>query len=364
VKTASLDYDLPSEQIAFHPSRVRRHCRLLKLDRSSGAVSHHRFDALPDLLLRGDLLVVNDTAVIPARLLGRKEPTGGRAEVFLLEKLSARRWRALVRPGARLRPGTVISFGTTRSSSFVARVGTSEEDGTRTVDFEGHGRFDDWLERVGRMPLPPYIARESEPRDRRDYQTVFARKAGAVAAPTAGLHFDQILLTELRRRRIGVASLTLHVGAGTFRPVRSENLEDHVVESERFSIGSRTMGQVGRRKATGRGRVIAVGTTVTRALETVAGNGVWETLVPGAGLPDSGERRRYLAVRGETDLFIRPGHGFRAIDGLITNFHLPRSSLLALVAALAGLGPVLRAYRVAVESGYRFYSYGDAMLIV
>lgn len=355
MKTAQLDYRLPREQIAFHPSTVRRHCRLLRLDRASGAVAHHRFDELPELLRRDDLLVVNDTAVIPARLIGRRRPGGGRTEILLLEKLSHRRWRAMVRPGARLRAGATVEFPPNGCAGFVAQIESAAADGTRTVRFLGEGRFADWLGRAGQVPLPPYIAREVEDTDRCDYQTVFARRAGAVAAPTAGLHFDHVLVNRLRQSRIGIASLTLHVGAGTFRPITTERIEDHPLESERFAIGVATQRRIRARRQSGRGRIVAVGTTVTRALETAAAEGIWND--------------RVRPIAGRTSLFIRPGYRFKIVDALITNFHLPRSSLLALVAAFAGqkgadgVEMILRAYSIAVQSGYRFYSYGDAMLI-
>ncbi|HUU45043.1 MAG TPA: tRNA preQ1(34) S-adenosylmethionine ribosyltransferase-isomerase QueA, partial [Acidobacteriota bacterium] len=329
-------------------------------------IRHHRFDDLPDLLAPHDLLVVNDSAVIPARLIGRKEPTGGQAEILLLEQLGRRRWRAMVKPGARLRPGAVVTFTQPprTASSFVAQVADVFPDGTRAVVFEGRGRFREWLEHVGRPPLPPYIPREVEERDSKDYQTVYARKPGAVAAPTAGLHFDRVLLDMLKRRRIGLAALTLHVGAGTFRPVRSENLDDHTLESERYTVGGGTLRRIWSRRSSSRGRVVAVGTTVTRTLETVATSGILDPAGTAGEPTGSARERRFERLTGDADLFIRPGYNFRAIDGLITNFHLPRSSLLALVAAFAGLAPTLNAYRIAVNDGYRFYSYGDAMLIL
>ncbi|MEW5701292.1 MAG: tRNA preQ1(34) S-adenosylmethionine ribosyltransferase-isomerase QueA [Candidatus Zixiibacteriota bacterium] len=363
MKTQRLDYHLPREQIAYHPTSVRRHCRLLRLDRGSGEISHHRFDELPHLLNAGDLLVVNDTAVIPARLLGRRDPGGGAAEVLLLEEVGVRRWRAMVRPGARLREGATIIFPNNGHADFSARVETVSADGTRIVEFRGTGRFGDWLRRVGRVPLPPYIARDVESSDRRDYQTVFARHAGAVAAPTAGLHFDRILMDRLRRRRIGMAPLTLHVGAGTFRPITTDRVEDHHLEDERYAIGVATQRRIALRRQSGRGRIIAVGTTVARALEAVAAQGVW------SGMASSPSDGVFAAVAGRTDLFILPGFRCQVVDALITNFHLPRSSLLALVAAFAGqtgndgVGMIMNAYDVAVRDGYRFYSYGDAMLI-
>jgi len=362
VKTALLDYELPPVLIAQHPMRVRRHCRLLRLSRQDGSTAHHRFDELPQLLDRGDLLVVNDAAVIPARLLGQRAPGGGQAEVFLLEKLGRRRWRAMVRPGQRLRDGAVVEFPDRNGDAFAARVESVANDGTRVVTFHGHGQFDVWLKAVGHVPLPPYIDRPDQTRDRRDYQTVFARHPNSVAAPTAGLHFDKPLIARLRARGIALAAITLDVGAGTFRPIKSDRIEDHHMDEERFSISSRTLRVLAARKHTG--RIIAVGTTVTRTLETLATHPQWRKLSERSDSPTQPGSVSVGSVEGRTDLFIRPGCRFALVDGLITNFHLPKSSLLALVAAFAGLDSVMAAYREAVEQQYRFYSYGDAMLIL
>ncbi len=348
MKVTDLEYHLPKSQMASAPSRVRRNCRLLRLDRQSGDIGHHIFADLPNLLNQRDLLVANDTRVIPARLLGHRVPGGGEAELFLLEQVRRLTWRALVRPGRRLKPGAIVEFKT--NTSYHAEIMSANEDGTRIVQFTGSGSFDRWLESVGHVPLPPYIERPDQSSDRRDYQTMFARHAGAVAAPTAGLHFDQPLLRRLNESGIVLNTVTVHVGAGTFRPIRTEHVEDHELEAERYRVGVRVQQQIRSRKRLERGRVIAVGTTVTRALETLGKDGALES--------DSLEEQH-----GRTSLLISPGHEFRVIDGLITNFHLPKSSLLALVAAFAGLEPVMHAYEVAVKEGYRFYSYGDAMLI-
>lgn len=357
MRTALLDYHLPPGRIADHPVRVRRRCRLMRLDRQTGNVSHHLFQDLPLLLKRNDLLVINDTAVIPARLIGQRVPGGGEAEVFLLERTGANRWRAMVRPGRRLRPGATVTFG--EKSAYIARIDSAEENGTRVVVFEGRGNFQTWLQQFGAIPLPPYIDRPAMRSDERDYQTVYARHRGAVAAPTAGLHFDRVLAGDLRRHGITMAALTLHVGGGTFRPVRTEQVEDHILDAERYRLPALTQRRIAARRRSGRGRIIAVGTTVTRTLETVARD--MAALMPETS---TGRRKSFHTVQGRTDLLICPGHRFQLIDGLITNFHLPKSSLLALVTAFAGLEPVMHAYRIAIDSGYRFYSYGDAMLII
>ncbi|MBI5868053.1 MAG: tRNA preQ1(34) S-adenosylmethionine ribosyltransferase-isomerase QueA [candidate division Zixibacteria bacterium] len=342
--------------MAAHPTRVRRRCRLLRLDRKTGAVTHHLFDELPHLLNRGDLLVANDSAVIPARLLGERSPGGEEAEIFLLEKLGPRRWRAMVRPGRRLRPGAAVTFG--HQSQFTAHIESSAAGGTRIVAFIGTGRFNEWLDRFGKIPLPPYIERDTTAADRRDYQTVFARHPGAVAAPTAGLHFDPVLIRQLRDSGIPLATMTLHVGAGTFRPIRTEDVEDHQLDSEWYRLPPRTHRQITTTHSHGK-RVIAVGTTVTRALESIA------QINPRAFSADPSRAKSPMPMfDGKTTLLIQPGHEFHAIDGLVTNFHLPRSSLLALVAAFAGLDNVMSAYHEAIKEGYRFYSYGDAMLIL
>ncbi|MBD3297238.1 MAG: tRNA preQ1(34) S-adenosylmethionine ribosyltransferase-isomerase QueA [candidate division Zixibacteria bacterium] len=349
MKVTDLDYYLPKAQIASEPTHIRRNCRLLRLDRRSGDISQHIFADLPKLLNRGDLIVANDTQVIPARLLGHRAPGGGEAEIFLLEQVGRLTWRAMVRPGRRLKPGATVEFGA--NPGFRAEIVSSEDDGTRLVRFTGSGSFDNWLESVGHVPLPPYIERPDQKSDRRDYQTMFARHAGAVAAPTAGLHFDQPLLKRLNDAGIVLNTVTVHVGAGTFRPIRSEHVEDHELEAERYRVGVRVQQQIRSRKQSGESRVIAVGTTVTRALETL-------------GQQRALDSEPIKLREGRTSLLISPGHEFRLIDGLITNFHLPKSSLLALVAAFAGLEPVMQAYEVAVKEEYRFYSYGDAMLII
>lgn len=370
MKTELLDYHLPERLIATRPTRVRRKCRLMVIDRGSNSISHHSFEELPALLEPKDLLVVNDTAVLPARLLGKRSPGGGKAEILLLEKQSARQWRTMVRPGAKLRPGARVEFPKSIAGHFVANILESHPDGTRTVRFEGKGRFESWVDSVGAMPLPPYIDRPSEPSDKKDYQTVFAKHVGAVASPTAGLHFDSVLIDRLKKSKIDLATLTLHVGAGTFRPITAESVEDHILDSESYNIGTLTQRRIWSRFV-GPGRVVAVGTTATRALETLAVIRDWPRRHQASTMSKKTVRRQsFESLHGRTNLFIRPGYQFRVVDALITNFHLPKSSLLALVAAFAsqkggdGLAIVKDAYDIAVRDEYRFYSYGDAMLIL
>ena len=345
MRAAEFDFLLPPERIATRPVEPRDAARLLVLDRATGAISDHVFRELPALLAPGDLLVANDAKVIPARFRGRRADTGGAVEVFLLRAETAVRWRVLVNPGRRLRPGVRVAFEG-GASCVVAEV---LETGERLVDFEGpRGERIDVLalaERIGAVPLPPYLRREADAADRADYQTVFARAPGAVAAPTAGLHVTPDVLAALTARKVGFASITLDVGPGTFRPVTVDELDDHVMDEETFEIPPATAAAIAATKASG-GRVVALGTTVVRTLEAVAD-----------------ERGHVPPGRGATRLFVKPGHRFRAVDALVTNFHLPRSTLLALVAAFGGRDLVLHAYAHAVAAGYRFYSYGDAMLL-
>ncbi len=333
LRTSDFDYHLPPEAIAQHPGE-RGESRLLVLGRTT---AERRFAELPDLLDPGDLLVVNDTRVIPARLRARR-PTGGRLEILLVERQESASWWCLLRPGRRLPPGAPLAVEGGPSARVEERA-----DGRFRLTFEQP--IEPLLKEIGETPLPPYIDRPVEPRDRERYQTVYAARPGAVAAPTAGLHFTPALLTALERRGIRQASLTLHVGPGTFRPVKAENPEEHVMDAERFEIPEATAEAVAATRRNGR-RVVAVGTTVVRSLETAATSD---------GLVAAGA--------GRTGLYIRPGYGFRVVDRLITNFHLPRSTLLMLVCAFAGRNRVLDAYRQAVGSGFRFYSYGDAMLV-
>jgi S-adenosylmethionine:tRNA ribosyltransferase-isomerase len=334
-------YDLPAELIAQSPAVPRDHARLLRLERGTGRVSHHRFDAVGHSLVPGDLLVVNDTAVVKARLLGRKA-SGGKAEVFLLDYAGGVRdgGRFLIKSSKPASAGTLIHFGE-KLTGRVAALG----DGVCRVEFCGNEDFDVLLERMGHVPLPPYIRRADETGDRTAYQTVYAAARGAVAAPTAGLHFTPKLLEDLRARDIAVAPITLHVGYGTFAPVRTEDIRAHRMHAERYCIPEASAAAINAARASG-GRVIAVGTTAVRSLEFA-----------------SDERGYVVAGSGSCELFIYPGYRFKGVDALITNFHLPKSTLLMLVAAFAGREHILNAYREAVSERYRFFSYGDAMFI-
>ena len=341
---ADFDYGLPPALIAQEPLAKRDASRLLVLPRRAGPLEHHCFRELPDLLTPGDLLVVNRSRVLPARLLGRR-PGGGLAEILLVQPLDDGCWEALVRPGRRLRSGDVVTVSA-ELRVHVEAGATSIEGGRRVRLDAADGNTAAVLERAGHVPLPPYIRRPDRAEDRERYQTVYARESGSVAAPTAGLHFSSPLLERLAERGIARTEILLHVGPGTFRPVHANRVEDHRVDPERFVIPEDAAAAIRAARARG-GRVVAVGTTSVRALETAA-------------LAD----RTVGAGSGRTDLVIVPGFRFRVVDALVTNFHLPRSSQLLLVAAFAGRERVLAAYAEAVRAGYRFYSYGDAMLLI
>jgi S-adenosylmethionine:tRNA ribosyltransferase-isomerase len=358
MKLDDFDYQLPPEQIAQAPLRERDGSRLLTLDKSTGAVGHRRFKDIPSLLREGDLLVVNDTRVVPARLLGHKTETGGQVELLVLRPSSPRTffeaasgplgvvdWLCMGRASKGLYPGAVLGF----AGGLEAQVVERQEDGTVCVRFK-HPRAEslaEALREAGQLPLPPYIERSLEPEDSERYQTVYASAEGSVAAPTAGLHFSPAVLEAVKQRGVGVASLTLEVGAGTFLPVRDDDVDKHRMHPESFSIPGETAEAVNCAKREGR-RVVAVGTTVVRALESAAMAAQGGPVAPG---------------RGETSLFIRPGFRFQVVDALLTNFHLPKSTLLMLVCAFAGAEKTLSAYRAAVSEKYRFFSYGDAMWI-
>ena len=349
MRVADFDFDLPPDRIAQEPPAERSASRVLRLGRADGDVRHHLFADLPDLLGPGDLLVVNDTRVFPARLIGRRLPGGGAAECFLVKPgPEPDTWIALVHPGQRLRPGATMVFDRA-GHHLEAEIVSEHFHGRRLVRLRvrGGGATMDAIRAVGHVPLPPYVKRDDTPSDRERYQTVYACREGSIAAPTAGLHFTPAVLDALEARGVERASLTLHVGYGTFQPVRVDNVEDHRMEAESYEVPADTSAALTRAIGESR-RIIAVGTTTTRTLESLA--------IEAGGT--------VCPQRGETTLFIYPGHRFRLVSGLITNFHLPKSSLLMLVSAFAGRDHVLDAYREAVARNYRFYSYGDAMLIL
>ena len=345
LKTSDFDYDLPPRLIAQRPAPRRDASRLLVLDRASGTVVDRRFPDVLDYPAPGDVLVVNDTRVFPARLLGRK-PTGAAAEVLLLNPVpgdtSGRSWEALVRPGGKLKPGRLVVV----SDELQVRIEDSMPDGGRVVYLEGEGEPFELIERHGHVPLPPYVERPPDPEDRERYQTVYADAVGSVAAPTAGLHFTTELLQAAAAMSVAIARVTLHVGPGTFRPVDVEDPREHALHSERWEMTPATAQQLNAVRSSG-GKIWAVGTTSARVLETTVRHD-----------------GRLAQGSGGTDLYILPPHDFRGIDALVQNFPLPRSSLLMLISAFAGSELVMRAYRHAVQQEYRFYSYGDAMLIL
>lgn len=334
MKTSDFDYDLPEERIAVRPLPGRQDSRLLVLDRESGSITHRKFLELPGLLGPGDLLVLNDTRVLPARLYGKK-PSGAEIEVLLEEKTGERTWKCIARGP---KQNLVVDFGK-------GLTGTLAKSGEDTWQIEFSDDVLSFLDSLGHMPLPPYIKRRADEGDKETYQTVYAEREGAIAAPTAGLHFTEALLSEIERKGIGVARVTLHVGAGTFLPVKSEKIEGHRIHSEWREVSPETAEMVNDTRSRG-GRVVAVGTTVLRSLESAAGED--GTVAP---------------VSGRTELFVYPGYKFRVTDALVTNFHMPRSTLLMLVSAFAGRELILKSYAAALGNGYRFLSYGDAMFI-
>ncbi len=339
MKTSDFDYELPEELIAQTPLERRDASRLMTLDRNTGETGHFHFYDLPKFLRPGDCLVLNDSRVLPARLIGRR-PTGGMCEILLLTDRGGDAWECLVRPGRKLKPGTEVSFG---DGQLTARVEQELEDGKRLVRFSYQGIFLEVLERLGRMPLPPYI--KAELRDNERYQTVYSKVMGSAAAPTAGLHFTPELLERIQRMGVKVCYVTLHVGLGTFRPVKAENIQDHEMHSEFCMIPAETAETVNETRRSG-GRCVCVGTTSCRTLESFAA-----------------EDGTLSERSGWTDIFIYPGYRFKSVDALVTNFHLPQSTLIMLVSALAGREHVLAAYEEAVRERYRFFSFGDAMFI-
>ena len=339
MKTSDFYFDLPEELIAQTPLERRDASRLLLLDRETGEITHKHFYDLPDYLNPGDCLVLNDSRVLPARLMGNRL-TGGAVEVALLRDLGDGKWECLTRPGRKTRPGTELTFG---GGLLTATVTDALEDGNKILQFHYDGIFLEILDQLGKMPLPPYIKAELQDRER--YQTVYSREIGSAAAPTAGLHFTEELLERIRAKGVNVCFVTLHVVLGTFRPLKEEDILDHVMHSEYCVIPEETAGIINETKAAG-GRVIAVGTTSCRTLESFTEpNGT------------------VLAKGGWTDIFIYPGYSFKCIDALVTNFHLPESTLIMLVSALAGREHILDAYATAVKERYRFFSFGDAMFI-
>jgi len=341
LKLSDFDYHLPEELIAQRPVEPRDSSRLLVVNRDSGALAHRYFRDLPEYLRPGDALVLNETRVMPARLLGQREETGGSVEVLLLKRIDRDRWETLVKPGKKARPGQRLRFG---DGLLTATVIDTTEFGGRVVEFGYEGIFEEVLDRLGQMPLPPYIRERLADPER--YQTVFAREWGSAAAPTAGLHFTPELLEQIRAMGVEIHKVVLHVGLGTFRPVEVEDPTTHRMHSEFYSVSAETASALNRVKAAG-GRVIAVGTTSVRTLET-------SSTVDGS----------VVAGEGWTDIFIYPGYRFKVVDGLVTNFHLPKSTLLMLVSALSSRELMLHAYEVAVQERYRFFSFGDAMLIL
>ncbi|WP_053219055.1 tRNA preQ1(34) S-adenosylmethionine ribosyltransferase-isomerase QueA [Virgibacillus senegalensis] len=336
------DFDLPEELIAQTPLEDRTSSRLLVMDRQKQTISHKHFSDVIDYLSPGDCLVLNDTKVLPARLYGSKQDTGGKVEVLLLHQQQQDEWEVLAKPAKKVQEGTIITFGDGQLKAVCTGV---KEHGGRIVRFEYEGIFLEVLEQLGEMPLPPYIKEQLSDKDR--YQTVYAKEEGSAAAPTAGLHFTEELLERIKEKGVELAFITLHVGLGTFRPVSVDSIEEHDMHSEFYHMSKETADQLNRIKADG-GKIISVGTTSTRTLETITRD----------------NDGTFTQASGWTDIFIYPPYQFTAIDGLITNFHLPKSTLIMLVSALAGKDFILKAYREAVDQRYRFFSFGDAMLIL
>ena len=341
MKTSDFYYDLPQELFAQDPLEDRSSSRLLALDKVSGEIHHRMFKDILDYLKPGDCMVINDTKVIPARLIGSKVGTDAKIEVLLLKRKENDVWETLVKPGRKAKPGTKISFG---DGLLVGEVIDIVEEGNRLIHFEYEGIFEEILDRLGQMPLPPYITHQLKDRDR--YNTVYAKHEGSAAAPTAGLHFTPELLEEVQKKGIDIARVTLHVGLGTFRPVKVDDVTDHHMHSEYYQIDETAAEKINRAKANG-GRIICVGTTSCRTIESAAK-----------------EDGSLEACSGWTEIFIYPGYKFKVLDGLITNFHLPESTLIMLVSALAGRDHVLAAYEEAVKERYRFFSFGDAMIVI
>ncbi len=340
MKVSDFGYELPEELIAQHPYDKRDEARLMVLDKETQTIDHKVFKDIIDYFESGDCLVINNTKVIPARLLGKKD-TGANVEFLLLKRIDGDIWEVMVRPGNKLRPGAKAIFGDGLLTGEILEV---LDGGNRKVKFYYEGIFNEILDKIGLMPLPPYITK-ADKKDNEKYQTVYAKYEGSAAAPTAGLHFTEELLEKLKEKGVVIANVTLHVGIGTFRPVKEENIEDHDMHTEHYYIKEEDAKKINKARKNG-GRIIAVGTTSCRVLESVAD-----------------EDGYVKAVEGDTNIYIYPGYKFKCIDGLITNFHLPESTLVMLVSALAGRDNILNAYKIAVSEKYRFFSFGDAMLI-
>ncbi|MGG4032752.1 tRNA preQ1(34) S-adenosylmethionine ribosyltransferase-isomerase QueA [Paenibacillus cisolokensis] len=346
MKAEWFDFELPERLIAQTPLPERTASRLLTLEKATGRIAHHTFRDLAAYVREGDTFVFNDTRVMPARLIGVKADTGAKVELLLLKQLEGDRWETLAKPAKRLKRGTEIAFGDQAGTPLLRAVVEEEgEMGSRIVRFRYEGIFHELLDRLGEMPLPPYIKTRLEDRER--YQTVYARHTGSAAAPTAGLHFTESFMRELQDKGVQIAYVTLHVGLGTFRPISAENVEDHEMHAEYYRLDEANARMIREAKQAGR-RIVAIGTTSARTLETLGGR-----------YPDG----NIEACSGWTDIFIYPGYKFRMVDALLTNFHLPQSTLVMLVSALAGRDAVMRAYAEAIEREYRFFSFGDAMFI-
>lgn len=340
MKVSDFYFELPEELIAQYPLEKRDSSRLMVLDKKTGEIEHRKFHDILEYLNEGDTLVLNNTRVLPARLIGEKEETGGKIEFLLLKRIEGDKWECLAKPGRRAKVGTVFTFGEGKLKAIVREIG---EEGNRIIEFKYDGIFEQVLDELGQMPLPPYIHEKLEDKER--YQTVYSKEKGSAAAPTAGLHFTEELLKEIKDKGVNIAYLTLHVGLGTFRPVKVDDVNNHVMHSEYYHLDKENAELINKTKEAGK-RVIAVGTTSSRTLETIGD-----------------ENGRVREQSGWTDIFIYPGYKFKIVDNLITNFHLPESTLIMLVSALAGQDNIMNAYNTAVKEKYRFFSFGDSMFI-
>ena len=340
MKVSDFYFELPEELIAQYPLEKRDSSRLMVLDKKTGEIEHRKFHDILEYLNEGDTLVLNNTRVLPARLIGEKEETGGKIEFLLLKRIEGDKWECLAKPGRKAKVGTVFTFGEGKLKAIVREIG---EEGNRIIEFKYDGIFEQVLDELGQMPLPPYIHEKLEDKER--YQTVYSKEKGSAAAPTAGLHFTEELLKKIKDKGVNIAYLTLHVGLGTFRPVKVDDVNNHVMHSEYYHLDKENAELINKTKEAGK-RVIAVGTTSSRTLETIGD-----------------ENGRVREQSGWTDIFIYPGYKFKIVDNLITNFHLPESTLIMLVSALAGQDNIMNAYNTAVKEKYRFFSFGDSMFI-